>query len=78
MKTIASITVKCFILGVYLWMISTQVNSGNPIGSILGLTVVVVLFYNIYLRQEYRAIRQHMKDAQHFAQKYWDSFDVYE
>lgn len=78
MKTIVSLTLKCFLIGLYLWMISTQVNSGNSIGSILGLSLVVVLFYNIYLRQEHRAIRQAMKDTQHFAQKYWDSFDAYE
>lgn len=78
MKRILSITVKSFLAGMYLYMISTQVNAGNSIGTILGLSIVVVLFYNIYLKQEYHALKQHLKDTRYFAQKYWDHVDKYE
>lgn len=78
MKRIISITVKSFLAGMYLYMISTQVNAGNSIGTILGLSIVVALFFNIYLREELHATKRHLKDTRHFAQKYWDNYDIYE
>jgi len=78
MKRILSITLKSFIAGIYLYLIAQQINSGNNTGIILGLTVVVVLIVNIYIREEYHAAKRHLKDTQHFARKYWEHMDLYE
>ena len=78
MRAILSITVKSFLAGAYLYMISTQVNSGNSTGTILGLSIVVALFYNIYLREELHAAKRNLNDTRHYARKYWDHVDKYE
>jgi len=78
MKRILSITAKSFLAGAYLYMISTQVNSGNSIGTILGLSIIMALFYNMYLREELHAAKRNLKDTRHYARKYWDHIDKYE
>ena len=78
MKRILSITLKSFIAGIYLYLIAQQVNSGHVTGSILGLSIVVALFYNIYLREELHAAERHLKDTRHYAKKYWDEIDMYQ
>lgn len=77
MKRILSITALSFIAGGYLYMIAKQINQSNASGAVLGLSFIVVLFYNMFLKYELRANRRHLKDTRHYAQKYWENEERY-
>jgi hypothetical protein len=78
MKRIFLITLKSFVAGLYLYLIAQQVNTSNFSGTVLGLSIVVVLFCNMYLREELHAAKRHLNDTRHYARKYWEDIDKYQ
>lgn len=72
-KIILSIALLAF----YLDIIAQQVNTLNTGGIILSLTLIVVLVWNIFLRDEYRALYKSFKQTRIYAQRYWNEFERY-
>lgn len=64
------ITACLFIGG--LWLLADQVNSVNTGGSLLGIALLIVLVWNILLKDEIRAMQKRLRDANGYAQYYWE------
>jgi hypothetical protein len=68
------ITAGLFIGGIAL--MAQQVNSGNNGGALLGIGLLVVLVWNILLKDELRAMQKHLRETRSYAQKFWEYDDI--
>ena len=49
------------IAAVFLYLLAGQVSTGNTTGSAFGLLLLVAVFYNLFLSDEYRAMSNHIR-----------------
>ena len=76
---ILSILGRVFTAGLFiggLWLLAQQVNQGNAGGQLLGLALLIVLVWNILLKDQLRAMHKHLRETRTYAQKYWEYDDL--
>lgn len=60
-STVLKTILLSMIAAVFLYLLAGQVRTGNATGSAFGLLLLVAVFYNLFLRDEYRAMSNHIR-----------------